>query len=1033
MKKLWVIIFLSFIFTGLSAQAPYKIDGVVVDIETGETLIGAGIGLKGARVGAITGLDGTFSLEVPTAGSHTLSVTYLGYEPQEIKASAGDKITVRMHLISNTIEDVVVVGYGTTARKDLTGSVASIDVKDMVKATSTNYEEMIAGKVAGVQITSNDGQPGSEMNFVIRGNNSVTQSNEPLYVVDGFPIEASMGNVLNPDDIETLNILKDASATAIYGARGANGVVLITTKKGTSSKPVFNYKATVGIAQLARRMEMMSPYDFVKYQLELDPAVAYYYISEDKTLDSYKDVEGIDWQDYAYRSALVMNHNFSLRGGNDKTRFSISGLITDQNGILINSGFKKYQGRASITQNLNKKLQFNLNLNYTQHQKYGFVVADNANANYSTSSIMYGLWGYRPVGGVSSQDLRHELFDNFVEYDLDQRVNPIMTLNNTYNPTTVRTFIANSYLQWKIKDNLVWKTNLGYQVVYQTNETFNNSNTASGNARTNSKVNGSIYNYLRQYFSNENTLTYKKDFNKKHRLTAVIGHAFNRSDGFSNGFYAINIPNEALGISGLDEGELYSARTSQTWSSLLSFLGRVEYNYDSRYMLTASFRADGSSKFPKANRWGYFPSVALAWSFGEESWMKNASWLNIGKLRVGYGATGNNRISDFGALTSLEIRNNTGYGGYSGLVPMNLGNDTLKWETTYQANSGVDLAFLKERLKITLDYYYKVTEDLLIYASLAPSSGFTKGYRNIGKVSNNGLEITIDTRNIATNNFIWSTNFNISFNRNKLLALSEDETSMTSAVNWGSYNATYPYIAIIGEPIAMFYGYLYDGLYQISDFDGTEGSYVLKDGIPNNGEDASKIQPGHIRYKDINSDGVIDNNDLTIVGNPNPRFIGGMTNNFTYKNLDLSVFFQWSYGNQILNANRLEFEGATGRKHLNMFAVTADRWSYDNQDATIPVAGGHGPKVYSDRVIEDGSYLRLKSLTLGYNFPKRLLSKFNMRSLRIFVTGSNLFTLTRYSGSDPEVSTWQSALTPGFDWSSYPRPRTVTGGLEVSF
>ena len=500
-----------------------------------------------------------------------------------------------------------------------------------------------------------------------------------------------------------------------------------------------------------------------------------------------------------------------------------------------------------------------------------------------------------------------------------------------------------------------------------------------------------------------------------------------------NGFYATNIKNEALGIAGLDEGELTSAKTSLTTNRLLSFFGRLEYNYDSRYLLTATFRADGSSKFPKGNRWGYFPSVAAAWSFGEESFLDKAHWLSEGKLRVGYGATGNNRISDFGAMTSLEINAESGYGGNQGLVPVNLGNDALKWETTYQANAGLDLSFFQERVSLTLDYYYKVTKDLLLNATIAPSTGFLKGYRNVGSVSNNGFEITLNTRNIASSNFLWTSDLNIAFNQNKVLALNDGESSMPSVLNWGSYNYTSPYIAIVGQPIALFYGYLYDGLYQISDFDGSEGSYVLKDSVPNNGEARKNIQPGHIRYRDINGDGEVDNNDLTVIGDPNPIFTGGFTNYFKYKDFDLNIFLQFSYGNQIMNANRLEFEGSTGRKHLNQFASVADRWSPTNTDATIPVAGGGGPKIYTDRIIEDGSYLRLKSLSFGYNLPKSALKKAGIRSLRFFITCQNLFTLTKYSGSDPEVSTYNSALTPGFDWSSYPRPRAYTAGFEISF
>lgn len=419
--------------------------------------------------------------------------------------------------------------------------------------------------------------------------------------------------------------------------------------------------------------------------------------------------------------------------------------------------------------------------------------------------------------------------------------------------------------------------------------------------------------------------------------------------------------------------------------------------------------------------------------------MKNLTWWNAGKLRFGVGSTGNNRVSDYAALTSLVISPTSGYSvnnsPLKGVVPAALGNTDLKWETTVQYNVGLDLAFLDDRINFTADWYYKKTKDLLLNATLAPSMGFLNAYRNIGSVSNSGLELTLNTVNIRNRDFEWDSSFNISFNRNKVISLNENEPSLATRVTWGNFNNAYPYIAIPGQPIAMFYGYLFDGIYQYSDFDKVGNDYVLKAGIPNNGNDRANIQPGDIRYRDINGDGQVDSYDLTIIGNPNPKFIGGFTNNFRYRDFDLSIFLQFSYGGQIQNANRIEFEGGdpTTRTSLNMFASVKDRWTPENPSNTLFRVGGQGPTAYSDRTIEDGSYLRLKTVTLGYTLPAALTKRVGINSLRFYASAQNLLTWTKYSGLDPEVSTYDTALTPAFDWSPYPRSRTMTLGLELSF
>ncbi len=1038
MKTALALMLTVFVSLGaIAQQGSFKISGLVTDYENGEPVIGATVGLKGEKAAIITDINGEFTITSPKTQA-TVEIRSVGYEPLTANVSSDKKNNLRMRPSTDLLNEVVIVGYGTTTRKDLTGAVSKVDVKEMQKAPVSNFEEALAGRVAGVQSTSSDGQPGSDLNIVIRGNNSVTQSNAPLYVVDGFPLETSIGNVLNPEEIESMEILKDASATAIYGARGANGVILITTKKGKIGRPVVTYNMYMGVQRAIKQQEMLDPYEFVRYQLDVNPTLySSMYLGNEKTLEDYRNEKGINWQDEVLRDAFLMSHNLSVRGGTENTRYSISGSVVHQDGVITNSGFRKYQGRLNLEQNLHRKVKVGLNLNYTYSKKFG-TIASEQNAS-PTASIMYSMWGYRPVGTLWQDDLLEDLYDDTLDPTRDYRINPIMAVKNEHNPMHTNTFIANAFVQYKILDNLILRITGGYNRVDQRREIFNNSSSRLGNPRTNEKVNGSITNWERSNFLNENTITYNFKLKKGHRLKVLAGFTLQDNRYFSDGFTAINVPNEELGIAGLDEGTVTKAPVRRTSNSLMSFLARADYSYKSRYMVTLSYRADGSSKFPKDNRWASFPSAAFAWGFGQEDFVKNATWLTQGKLRLGAGTTGNNRVTDYASMTSLVISPTSGYSvnnsPLKGVVPASLGNSKLKWETTVQYNVGLDLGFVNDRIQFTADWYYKHTKDLLLNATLAPSMGFLSAYKNVGSVSNSGIELTLNTVNIKNRDFSWDSNFNISFNRNKVLSLNEDEPSLATRVTWGNFNNAYPYIAIPGQPIAMFYGYLFDGIYQYDDFDKVGDTYVLKAGIPNNGNDRANIQPGDIRYRDINGDGSVDSYDLTIIGNPNPKFIGGFTNNFRYRDFDLSVFLQFSYGGQIMNANRIEFEGGdpTARTSLNMFASVKDRWTPDNPSNTLFRVGGQGPTAYSDRTIEDGSYLRLKTITLGYTLPTALTKRAGISSLRFYAAAQNLLTWTAYSGLDPEVSTYNTALTPSFDWSPYPRSKTMTLGLEITF
>ncbi|WP_346320170.1 TonB-dependent receptor [Chitinophaga sp. YIM B06452] len=1027
-------------FAQTPASANRTVTGKITDM-TGEPLPGVTVVLKGGKAQAMTNEMGVYSIRIGAAADAVLVFSFVGFHSKEVKLGATATVyNTSLEPSVKGLNDVVVIGYGSVKRKDVTGSVAAVKVEDMQKAPVPSFDQALAGRVAGVQVSAVDGQPGAAMQIVIRGNNSVTQNNSPLYVIDGFPVEQPDNNVINPAEIESFEVLKDASATAIYGARGANGVIIITTKKGKLGTPVVSYQTWMGTQKIPKQQEMMDPYEFVKYQLEANSALyTPVYLKDGKTLEDYRNVKGINWQDLVLRKAFMQSHNLALRGGTDKTKYSFSGSMLSQDGIIINSGFDRYQGRLVLDQTVTDKLKAGINLNYTYTKTYGTFA--NTTTSGSTSSLMYSIWGYRPVTGDAALDevIVNEPFDPAVDPMNEYRINPVISNKNEYNPRFGNTLMANAYVEYKPIKHLTLRVTGGLTKSAVRQEIFNNSNTRLGNPKSSVQgINGSVDNVETTNLLNENTLTYARVFNKKHNLNVVGGVTLQEVSYYSYGFTSSQVPNESLGMSGLDEGIINTAPTVRSGNKLMSFLGRVNYGFDSRYLFTFSFRSDGSSKFADGNRWAYFPSGAVAWRLVEEPFMKGITWLSDAKVRAGYGLTGNNRVSDFAYLSSLQQYPHSGYvygnNVALGVIPNNLGDKKLKWETTAQTDIGIDLGFFKNRIMVTADYYKKNTKDLLLQATLAPSTGYLSGYRNVGRVSNEGFEFTLKTVNIQTKKFTWSSDFNISFNRNEVVQLNEGEPSYLSRITWGNFNNAYPHIAMPGNPIAMFYGHLFDGIYQYSDFNKQpNGSYILKDHIPNNGAPRENIKPGDVKYSDINQDGKVDNSDLTIIGNPNPIHIGGFSNNFEYANFDLNVFFQWSYGNDLLNANRIVFENGEQRSYLNQFKTYEKRWTPDNPSNELYRVGGQGPLVYSSRIIEDGSFLRLKTVSLGYNVPARILKRAHIQSLRAYASAQNLVTWTNYQGLDPEVSVRPSALTPGFDWSAYPKARTITFGLDLTF
>ena len=1027
----------------LAQNTTVTVTGKVLDSQN-QPLAGAVVLVKGTTRGATTTADGTFTIRAKQ--SDALVFSMLGYAEQEIVIGQRNSLTVNLQDEASAIDEVVIeVGYGTQAKKDITGTVSMVKIDDALKAPVVNFEESLAGRVAGVQISSADGQPGQDMNIVIRGANSLTQSNSPLYVVDGFPMEDFSASAINSNDIESFTILKDASATAIYGARGANGVIIIETKKGQEGKATITYNGSYGFQQVANTMDMMNAAQFVEYQIERnDTNVNKYLNVPGRTMEDYKAMgEGISWQDKLFRNAPIQMHNVSLTGGTKQTKYAASISVADQEGVILNSGYSKYQGRFSLTQQLNKKARVQVQVSYTSDKTYGQTASEaQASSNAYASYLMYRTWAYQPVNTKPNVNIEEELFDDVFDGSASATMNPIISVKNEHKEARRRTFMSNLRFDYTLMKGLKLTLRGGYTTRQTLTTQFNNSKTYAGYPNVNNVkgVHGSVSDRTDITWMNENTLNYNKNWgNGRHRLDAVLGFTIEGKERETYGFVSYHVPVESNGMNGIDDGVNHSMTSMTSDSYLMSWLGRVNYSFLSRYMLTVSFRADGSSKFSENNRWGYFPSAAFAWRLGEEKFLRNVRFINDWKIRASYGMTGNNRVSDYASWATIDLSDyysfNNNQPGFVA-APSALGNNELKWETTEQIDLGTDIRLFKNRVSLTVDWYQKTTRDLLLNANLPTNSGYALVYKNIGKVRNRGLEFSLSTVNIRTKDFEWTTDFNIAFNRSKVLGLSEgEETLMSSASFTADFNATYLYMAKVGQPIAQFYGVAWDGVYGYDDFDrDAAGNYTLKMSVPSNGQDRSAIQPGDIKYVDQNGDGIVNDLDMVVIGRCEPLHEGGFNNTFTYKGLSLGVFFQWRYGYDVMNANRIMFEGNYANKNINQFASYVDHWTPQNPDSQNFRVGGQGPKgVYSSRTIEDASFLRLKTLSLSYTLPRKVARKLHMRTVQFTLSAQNLFTWTDYSGLDPEVSVRNSALTPGFDYSAYARNKVFTAGLKLVF
>lgn len=943
---------------------------------------------------------------------------------------------------NQSLEEVVVVGYGAMKRSDLTGSVSSVSMKDIEGFQSSSIAGALGGQVAGVQITSTDGTPGAGFSINIRGVGTLTGDSSPLYIVDGFEVE-SIDHIAN-SDIESMEILKDASSSAIYGARAANGVVLISTKSGKVGRPIVSYNGSASYRNISKKLDVLSPYEFVKLQGEVNEQYLGTYYKEGmdeegnpyryQSLNDYIGDKGVDWQDQTFNSTWSQDHNFSVTGGNNDTKYTASFSRYIENGIFKNSGFDKTTAKVRFNQKITKNITLDATINYAQTNRKG----SGTSADAGRFNMLAQILSARPTPGWKMTI--EEFLDAAIDPEMLEtgeslaQVNPVKQAESVTNDKRSELWSGNASLTWQIIKGLTFKTAGTYNTTNNRTDVFykNGSKEAYRNGES---PYGRTQMGRDVRWTNYNNLTWKQKI-KKHQYDVMLGHEVAyRSTEYLLG-EAMDFPFDNLGNNNLGLGSTPSkVESNYSDKMLLSFFARGNYNYDNRYLLTATIRADGSTVFSNKNKWGYFPSFSAAWRVSEEAFMKDVRWISNLKVRLGWGTVGNDRISNY---LSMDLYSSNKYGVGNNtvtvLTPKQLKNSNLKWEGSTTTNFGIDLGLFDNRLNVIADFFVKNTKDLLLEQSLAHVTGFGSQMQNIGKIQNKGIELSLNSTNIQTKDFTWQTNFNISFIKNTLKGLASGVESMYARSGFDSNFTAYDYIATVGQSLGLIYGYEFDGIYQSSDFNRTpSGQLVLKEGVTNNARYNGTLQPGVVKYKDQDGDGVITTNDRTVIGNAMPKWYGGITNTLNFKGIDFGFMFQFNYGNNIYNATRIyATQSRSGRR--NMLAEVADRWSPTNASNKVPAYNGYITNDVYSRFVEDGSFLRLKNLTLGYTLPHKWVRKFHASKLRIYGTAQNLFCVTKYSGYDPEVnSASNNPMTPGLDWGAYPKSRVFTFGIDLQF
>lgn len=1024
---------ISFLLLTLQVPAQQTTQAIkgTVTTGTGESLAGASISVRGNTLSTSSGPDGSFSLAVPP-GKFTLVISYTGYVQREIDSDGQTNFDVRLTENPAELSSVVVIGYGTSKKSDLTGAVVSIKSEEFKAVPVTSLDQALQGRAAGVQVTQNSGKPGAETSIRIRGTTSINAGNEPLYVIDGMLVSSDGGDIsaggtrgprisplasINPSDIESVEILKDASATSIYGSRGANGVVLITTKKGRTGKGTLSLEVYYGLQKVANKIELLKAADFAHLvnEAKMNANQTPIYVNPPNL------GAGTDWQDELFRQAPMANYQLFFSGADDKTKYAISGSYFDQQGVIINSNFKRYSFRTNLERKISDKVTIGNAVTYSRISSRGVLT----NAGQIVPGVVTSALLFNPVLPVYDSTV-----DGGYSYENDRGKvlgNPIAEATEYTSMTVLSRFLGNVYLNYKIVPNLQFRTSFGVDAFTNEESSFGPNFLKRAQA---SNGEASLGKATGLTWLSENTLTYTNTFSGKHAVNAVAGFTAQQFNNEKLFIYAFDFPDNRTGYHNIATA-LKPQKPSNTESqwTMLSYLARANYTYDNKYLLTLTGRVDGSSKFAAGKQYGFFPSVAAAWRVSNEAFMRDVHGISDLKLRASYGVLGNQAIPPYQSLALVGpygegvFNSSNGSEAYTGQEPLAYVNKELRWETTRQLDIGLDLSLFNNRINFTGDYYKKKTFDLLLSSPIPTTTGFYNTLLNIGNIENYGVDLDLRTLNFI-GKFEWTTAANVSVNRNKITQInSETDIILQNAI-----------LLRNGVSIGTFYGYEFDGIFQ-SDA-AAAGSPVLVGQEPTSPNPASVAKAGDRRYRDINKDGKVDANDRTIIGSAMPKFTYGLTNTFSFRNISLSVFFQGSYGNKMANFNNYDLLNFTGQNNVTA-AAGLNRWRLDHPSNKYPralAAGSLDQGIFSTAILEDASYLRLKNITLSYSLPSTALSRLHMSNLRLYVSGTNLLTFTQYSGYDPEANTFgQSTTLVGIDLGGYPQTRILQIGLNASF
>ncbi len=996
---------LLFLLISSISFAQQSITGVVKSADDNQPLPGVTILVKGTTTGTTTDFDGKFSIEAPSNG--TLTFSFVGFVTQDVAVNNKTSLTVQLQVDVSLLDEVVVVGYGTQKKSDITGAVTSVKVSELTGIPLARADEVLQGQVAGVQVNNNDASPNSNVSIKIRGVGSISGGSNPLIIVDGTQ-GASLKDV-HPNDIKSMEVLKDASATAIYGSRGANGVILITTKKGRLEKPTLTYNVYTTLHAVREKLDLMNASQYGQYINSNRAARGLAEIFSPTQLSNIAANGGTDWQDAIFRTGITQNHHLTIGGGTEDVDYNISGDFIETKGIIIGSLYKKFSGRANIGIKLSKKLKLKLN-SFANFSKDNPTVIDTRDA---FGSPVYASLLFSPTKPIFEADGTYSQpgggFGPTTEY------NPVALALEPVRNNYSNTILFNPSVEYKILDVLIANVSASYLLNDSEDNFYYNEKIIAGSELDRQ---ASISDSKWSRYQNTNILTYEDVFNEKHNLkiTGVFEQQSTKlNSNFSSGkgFLTNAVSYNALELGSEDTKPSSYAENSDSES----YMGRLNYAYDSRYSLTLTWRADRSSVFATNNKWGYFPSAGFAWNVSNESFLENSNAINNLKIRGSYGEVGNQAIGPYQSLDQLRTGSNVSFNGGPLTTGLSLstqaGNPNLKWETTAQLNIGVDLAMFNGRLSFTADYYKKNTTDLLLARSLFQASGFQTQLVNAGEVENKGFEIALSGKPIIKGDFEWNTNATFTKNENEVIALNGGDTELLigGAGTPGFSDALW---LEVGQPIGLIRGYEYAGVWK-SDESILAAAYG--------------VTPGSPKYVDQNSDGIINSDDIINTAKALPDYTFGWNNTFSYKNLSLNVFVIGVQGNDILNIGRYLTETDDG-----LSTALLNRWTPTNENTTIPGHNQLGTRRNSSQWVEDGSYIRVKNITLGYNFPNKVLESLKINSAKIYLTGTNLLTFTDYSGFDPESNNSGGNNTfAGVDTASYPSQKKFTIGLDIKF